>query len=426
MRRRHIAALAIFVPVAIVSILSLYYPLSYEMLSGYMFALALVFKGAILSFYSASKLKLIIFLKSMTIVQGTLLLIKRWFLDNIFSKWLKKNIIDHVKVGMVEMLEYYKALNLKSKIKNIFIPIILSVGSAWAVYSMGYLDNILLFTEFKVLIIGVSKTILMMGTKFFGFIINSWITPILEVFALSYIFSWLENLLGKENPIIKALNWIGAKLNSIMFFFADMNTKHIDPLLNDRVSDHSRSLSGRLSEYIRNRRINHEYEQFDKLESMILKGHIDAYYSFKGMSDIRDKKELYRLINKKTDDNLEIVAYVSRDRKGNLISVDIDNSFYHDIFILEGMASSHKHGITTELEIDPDRSDYWILNTSSYPALLKSHSGETKEQEILPHSLSLIKIATIQDYTMGDIYFEYNGRTETAIPVLDTIQKANN
>ena len=426
MRRRHIAALAIFVPVAIVSILSLYYPLSYEMLSGYMFALALVFKGAKLSFYSASKLKLIIFLKSLTIVQGTLLLIKRWFLDNIFSKWLKENIIDHVKVGMVEMLEYYKALNLKSKIKNIFIPIILSVGSAWAVYSMGYLDNILLFTEFKVLIIGVSKTILMMGTKFFGFIINSWITPILEVFALSYIFSWLENLLGKENPIIKALNWIGAKLNSIMFFFADMNTKHIDPLLNDRVSDHSRSLSGRLSEYIRNRRINHEYEQFDKLESMILKGHIDAYYSFKGMSDIRDKKELYRLINKKTDDNLEIVAYVSRDRKGNLISVDIDNSFYHDIFILEGMASSHKHGITTELEIDPDRSDYWILNTSSYPALLKSHSGETKEQEILPHSLSLIKIATIQDYTIGDIYFEYNGRTETAIPVLDTIPKANN
>ncbi len=423
MRRRHIAGLAIFVPVAIVSILSLYYPLSYEMLRGYMFALALVFKGAILSFYSASKLKLIIFLKSMTIVQGTLLLLKRWFLDNVFAKWLKKNIIDHIKVGMAEMLQYYRALNVKSKIRNIFIPIILSLGSAWAVYSMGYLDNLLLFTEFKVLIIGVSKTILMMGTKFFGFMIDSWITPILEVFALSYIFSWLENVLGKQNPIIRALNWIGARFNSVMFFFADINRKHIDPLLNDRVSDHSRSLSGRLSEYIRGRRIDHEYEQFDKLESMILKGHIDAYYSFKGMGDIRDKKELYRLINKKTDDNLDIVAYVSRDRRGNLVSVAVDNSFYHDIFILEGMASSHKHGISEELEADPDSSDYWVLNTSIYPAILKSHSGQTKEQEILPNSLSLIKTDITQDYDLGDIYFEYNGRTEAVIYIEDTKHK---
>jgi len=118
MRRRHIAGLAIFVPVVIVSILSLYYPLSYEMLRGYMFALALVFKGAKLSFYSASKLKLIIFLKSMTIVQGTLLLLKRWFLDNVFAKWLKKNIIDHIKVGVAEMLQYYRALNIKSKIRK--------------------------------------------------------------------------------------------------------------------------------------------------------------------------------------------------------------------------------------------------------------------------------------------------------------------
>jgi len=413
MKRRHIAGLLVFIPVIIVTILNIYYPVSYEMLTGYMFAIALIFKTALLSFYSASKLKIIIFLKSLTIIQGSLLLIKRWFLDNVFSKWLKRNILDHIKHGFLDMAHYYNALNIKSKIKNIFIPTMLSLGSAWAIYNMGYLDNILIFTEFKMLIIGVSKTILMMGTKLFGFVINSWITPILEVFALSYIFDKLETLLGKENPIIKVINWLSKKLNGIMFFFADINKKHIDPLLNERVSRHSKSFSDKISRYIKNKRIKHEYEQFDKLENIILKGHIDAYYSFKGMSDIKNKKELYTLINKKTNDNLEIVAYVSRDKNGALVPVDIDNSFYNDIFILEGIASSHKYGIKTQELNDPDFSDYWVLNTSKYPVILKSHSGDTPTTVIMGNSLSFIKTKKLQDYTMSDIYFQYGNQTES-------------
>ena len=417
MRRRYIAALAVFVPVIAVALLNHYYPLSYEMLSGYMFAVALLFKSALLSFYSASKLKMIIFLKSLTLLQGVFLLIKRWFLDNVFARWLKKNVTDHIKVGISELGIYYKALNLKAKMKNIFIPLLLSILSGWVLYTTGYLDNLLLFTEIKVVVIGLSKTILMMGAQLFGFVLNSWITPILEVFALSFLFSWLEKVLGKKNPVVRFFTWLGAQFNRVFLFFAAINKKHIDPLLNDHVSRQSQSLSNKLSGYVRGKKISYEYEQFEKFENSMLKGHINAYYSFKGMGKIRDKKELYTLINKKTDDNLDIVGFISRNRKGELLPESVEDSFYHDIFVLEGIASSHRHGVKEEQDTDPDHSDFWVLNTSKYPFTLCSHSGDVPCTEIAPHSVQLIKTSVVQDYSTGDIYGTFRGRSEALVPI---------
>ena len=417
MRRRYIAALAVFIPVIAVALLSHYYPLSYEVLSGYMFAVALLFKSALLSFYSASKLKIIVFLKSLTLFQGLYLLVKRWFLDNVFARWLKKNVTDHIKVGFNELGTYYRALNLKAKMKNIFIPLLLSLLSGWALYTTGYMDKLLLFTEIKVIVIGLSKTILMMGAKFLGFVLNSWITPILEVFALSFLFSWFENILGKDNPIVKFFTWVGIQFNKLLFFFAGINKKHIDPLLNDHISRQSQSLSNKLSAYVRNKKISYEYEQFEKFENRMLKGHINAYYSFKGMEKIRDKKALYTLINKKTDDNLDIVGFISRNRKGELLPESVEDSFYHDIFVLEGIASSHRHGVKEEQDTDPDHSDFWVLNTSKYPFTLCSHSGDVPCTEIAPHSVQLIKTSVVQDYTSGDIYGVFRGRSEALVPI---------
>ncbi len=417
MKRRHIAALAVIIPVVIVTILKLYYPLSYKVLSGYMFAIALVFKTALFSFYSASKLKILAFIKGLTFFQGTYLLIKRWFLDTIFARWLQKNVTDHIRVGFKELGEYYKALNLRAKMRNFVIPLLLSLISAWALYTTGYLDNLLLFTEIKVIVIGISKTILMMGTKFFGFMINSWITPILEVFALSWLFSWMERVLGADNPIIRFFNWVGAKLNNLLFFFADINKKHIDPLLNDHVSRQSRNISSKISNYIKRKKISYEYEQFDKFEQRILKGHINAYHSFKDMEKVTDKRSLYTLINKKTDDNLDIVGFVSRNKRGELLPETVDDSFYHDIFLLEGIASSHKHGVREEQATDPDHSDFWVLNTSKYPVTLRSHSQKIPTQEIAGNTLILIKTDHPQDYSCGDIYFEFRGRTECVVAI---------
>ena len=415
MKRRHTAALAVFIPVLAVTILKLYYPVSYEMLSGYMLAIAIVFKTALLSFFSASKLKLLAYIKGLTIVQGTILLVKRWFLDNVFARWLKRNITDHIMVGIRDIGEYYSSLNMRAKVRNIFLPILLSIISAWTLYATGHLNNLIIFTEIKVIVIGISKTVVVVGMKFVGLMIDSWITPIIEVFALSYIFSYFERLLGRENPLIRAINWIGERLNSIIFFFGDINKRHIDPLLNNHVSQQSQNISSKLSGYIRRKKIDHEYEQFEKLEQKILDGHISAYHTFDDMDRIVDKKELYSRINSRTDDNLDIVAYVSRDNNGQLVPQKVENSYYHDIFILEGIASSSHHGIKQSMESDPSHSDFWILNTSKYPALLKSHSGDVSAQVIYANSVTLIKADHTAEYSDGDIYFEYGGLKEVAI-----------
>ncbi len=418
MRRRTIAAIAVFVPVAIVGVLKYFFPLTYDWLDGYMVVIALAFKAALLSFFSASKLKFITFLKGLTLLQGVLLLVKRWFLDNVFARWLKRNITDHIKGAFGDLFAYYRTLNIRTKFKNIFIPLILTVGSIWAAYSTGYLDNLLLFTEFKVVIIGLSKTFLAIGLKLFGFMVDSWITPILEVFALSYILSALERLLGHDHPVIRGINWLGAKLNALFLAIATLNRRHIDPLLNDHVAAGSRTLADKLLAYVRDKKIDYEYEQFDRLEKKILDGHIDAYYQFKGMELITDKRELYTRINHATRDHLDIVAYVSRNKKGDLLPENIPDSFYHDVFLLEGIASSSQNGVKEEIDGHPDHTDFWVLNTSRHPVALRTHSGHISTQEIAGQSLVMIESDHAIDYHEGDIVFEYKGRTETVVPII--------
>lgn len=417
MRRRTIAAIAVFVPVAIIGLLRYFYPLTYDWVAAYMVIVAITFKTALISFVLASKLKLMIFLKSLTFLQGLSLLLKRWFLDNVFARWLKRNITDHIQGAFADLFVYYRALNLRAKIRNIFIPLTLSIVAIWAAYHTGYLDKFLLFTELKVVIIGLSKTLLAIALKIFGFMVDSWLTPILEVFALSYLLGKLENWLGEDHPLVRGLNRIGSKFNALFLSIATLNRKHLDPLLNDRVSAGSRSLADKLLRYVRDKKIDYEYDQFDRFEKKILDGHIDAYHRFKDMDSITDKRELYARINRATHDHLDIVAYVSRNKKGDLLPEEVDDSFYHDIFLLEGIASSQKHGVREEISDHPDHTDFWLLNTSRYPATLRSHSGHIPAQEIAPQTLVMIGSDHPVDYAEGDIYFEYKGRTEGIVPV---------
>ncbi len=417
-RRRYIALLAVLIPAVVGGVFSYIYPSIYDWLAGYMVLVALAFKSALLSFVAVSKLKLITFIKSLTIVQGISMLIKRWFLDNVFARWLERNIFKPMSKGFSELTRYYKALNFKAKLKNILLPIVLIGLLFWGIYETGYLNNILLFTELKVFVIGVSKTALAIIIKVTGFMLDSWITPILEVFAMSWLLNWLERIFGENNPLIRLFNNIGERINRAIFWIAKLNRRHLDPIINKPISQKSTALGNRLEDYVKKKKISYEYLQFDKLQKQILNAHIDAYHSFKGMEKIKDKKELYRLINKKTADNIDIVAFVSRNSKGELLPQSMDDSFYNDIFILEGIASSHKHGIKEELESDPDHSDFWVLNTSIYPATLHSHSGHINPQNIPPQSLTLIKNDKSIDYEIGDIYFKFKGRTERAIPIV--------
>ena len=417
MKRRYIAIIVIIVPFIIALILNKFYPKSYEWLSAYMIAVAIAFKGAIVSFFIASKLKIITFLKGLTILEATTLLIKRWFLDNIFAKWIERNIIQHLKNVTIDLANYYKALNFTTKLKNALIPIFILFIIAIALYSGGYLDKFLLLTELKLFVIALSKSILAIITHVLSFIFDSWITPILEVFALSFILNWLEEKLGDTNPIIKILNSISGVINYIINIFTNIDSQ-LEPYINKPISKRAKYLNLKLSKYLNSKKIAFEYQQFEKLEQSIMKAHIDSYFSFKNIDKIKDKKELYTLINQKSKDNLNIVAYLSRNAKGELLDENVEDSFYHDIFILEGIATSSKDGIKKELTNKPDATDFWVLNTSNFPVTIYSKNGDFNQITIKGNSLKLIQSNKPQEYNSGNILFRFQNITKTVIAII--------
>jgi len=409
MKRRYKALIAIIVPVIIMAILSQVHPVSYEYIMGYMIAVVLVFKSSILSLWLVSKLKLLHFLKGLTLFQAFLLGMKRWLLDNVVSKWLEKHIFRHLKKPFTELFQYYKAINFKTKMKN-FIVIVLPLGiGVWLMYITDVLSHLALFVELKVLIIGFFKALWVLFSKIFIWFTSSWFAPILEVFALSYLLTLLERFLGKNNPISRSFNYIGDKLNDILSYIGLLNEKHIDPILNKNVSKHSETFGNHISSLIRNKKIRDEYLYFDNFQNMILKGHINAYYSFPNMENMKNKKELYKIINEKTADNIDIVAYVSRNGKGDLLDEFYPDDFYHDIFLLKGIASHRNHGVRIQNEEKIDYTDFWVLNTSKYPVVLKSHSGSVEEQKLEGNEVRFIKTKTHLNCQQKDVYFEYNG-----------------
>jgi len=408
MKRRYKALIAILVPVLFMAILSQIHEVSYNYIMGYMIAVVLVFKSSIISLWLVSKLKLLHFLKGLTIFQALLLGVKRWLLDNLVSKWIEKHIVRHFKKPFSELFQYYKAINFKTKMKN-FIIFVLPLGiGVWVMYLTDILTHIALFVELKVFIIGFFKALWLLASKVFIWFTSSWFAPIFEVFALSYLLTLLERVLGKNNPISKFFNYVGNQLNDFLAHLGVLNDKHIEPILNKNVSNRSQSFGNKISTMIKDKKIRDEYLYFDNFQNIILKGHINAYYSFSGMEKITDKKKLYTLINEKTADNIDIVAYVSRNGKGDLLDESYPDDFYHDIFLLKGIASNRSHGVRVQNSDKIDYTDFWILNTSKYPVWIKSHLKNIETQELKANEMKFIKTESHINFQKKDFYFEYD------------------
>jgi len=417
MKRRYKALIAILAPVAIMALLSYIHPISYNYIMGYMVAIVLIFKSSILSLWFLSKLKFLHFLKTLTLFQGLLLGIKRWFIDNLLSKWLEKHILRHFKKPFQELFQYYNAINFKTKIKN-FIIFILPLGvGVWLLYVTDVLTHLALFVELKVVIIGFFKTLWLIIAKIFIWMTSSWFSPILEVFALSYLLTLIERVLGKDNFISVSFNYIGDKMNNLLSYIGLLNDKHIEPILNKNISQRSESFGKKISTMIKNKKIRDENLYFDNFQNIILKGHINAYYSFEGMEKINDKKKLYTLINEKTDDNIDIIAYVSRNGKGEILDEFCINDFYHDIFLLKGIASNRTHGVKVQHDKEIDYTDFWVLNTSQYPVWIKSHSQNIETYFLQGNEMKFIKTKNHVDFPTEDLYFEYEGKIVHPTPL---------
>jgi hypothetical protein len=417
MRRRNVAALSILLPVLLAALLYGFLPEIRPVILGYIPAATLVFKNALLSFASASKLKLIAYFKSLTFLQGAFLLIKRWLLDNVVSKWFKNNILDHFSGVFAEAREYCLSIDGKRGFKAFIIAAFSSVAFILILYGSGYLEHLFLFTELKVIVISLSKTVLLITDRIFSFLFDSWLTPLFEVFAFSWFFEKLDNVLGSRHPINRFLDRLSYFFGRIFAFVTLLAKTYFYPLFHSKIPECSRKLAEKASEYIHGKKIALEMERFDRLERSLLQGHINAYQHFGDMEKIRDKRELYRRINQSTADGIDIVAFVSRDSDGRLMPTEMDRSYYHDVFLMEGPASSQSHGVRKELENAPDYSDFWIMNTSLYPAVLCSKSGIVPPVTVDAQSLRLIKLPRSPDYQSQDLCLQYKEDREDFVPI---------
>ena len=426
MKRRYKALIAILVPLLIVSILKYTHEASYNWLIGYMIAVALVFKTSIISLWLAAQLHFLSFIAGLTLFQGTLLLIKRWLLDSVLANWVHTHIINNLQEALKEAKEFYMRQDFKSKFKNIFVFLFGVTLSGWLLWVAGLLDNILLFAELRLFIAGLFAAIVSFFSKILTWTLSilavSWLGPIVEVFALSYLLVHLEQWLGPNNILTRFFNYIGTIINNFFSYMGLLKKRHIDYKISQPVHNKSKHIGAQLSSTIRKKKIATELKHFENFENIIMQGHIDAYYSFKGMDKITDKQELYRRINKKTSNNIDIVAYISRDEKGNLLKASAPSNFYHDVFILESYASHKEHGVKVYDETFDEKHithhDFWVLNTSSYPITIRSNTQNFDDVTLEGHDLKLIKTAKPFCYKQGDVFGEYNG-VRVAVKVVE-------
>ena len=393
-----------------------------------MFAVALVFKTSILSLWLAAKLHIVSFIASLTIFQGSILLLKRWLLDSVFATWVQTHIIENVSDAFKEAKDFYLRQDLKSKFRNIFIFIFGITLSGWFLYVIGLLDNIVLFAELRLFIIGLFTAIVTFTAKIASWTLSvlavSWLGPLLEVFAFSYILTRLDIWFGPNNFLSRFFHFIGDKLNLLLYSLGILKDKHIDPLILTPVINKSKQMGEQLSCSIRHQKIREEYRLSENFENIIMKGHIAAYQSFKGFDKIKDKKTLYARINQKIGNNLDIVAYVSRSASGELNKEVAPSNFYHDVFLLESYASHREHGVKVyDEELDEkhiNHHDFWVLNTSKYPITLRSNTQNFKDIRLEGHDLKLIKTSHPFCYKQGDVFAEFEG-VRVASTVVDRI-----
>jgi hypothetical protein len=417
MKRRYKALIAIVVPIIIVTLLKYTHDASYKWLMGYMIAVALVFKTSIISLWLAAQLHFMSFLTSLTLFQGTVLLVKRWLLDSVLANWVQTHIIENFSDAFKEAKEFYLRQDLKTKFRNIFVFIFGITLSGWILYAVGLLDNIVLFAELRLFIAGLFATIVTFVSKIAAWALSllaiSWLGPLLEVFALSFIFVRLEKWFGPNNFLSRFFNFLGDKINQLLYTLGILKERHIDRILLEPMVEKSKQMGTNLSHKIQRKKIEEEFRYFQSFENIIMQGHIDAYYSFKGMDKITNKKELYTRINKKTSNNIDIVAYVSRDGEGNLLTKSSISNFYNDVFLLESYASHKEHGVKVYDEVADEKHithhDFWVLNTSSYPVTLRSNTHNFEDIRVEGNGLKLIKTAHPFCYKQGDVFCEFKG-----------------
>jgi len=382
----------------------------------HLFTIAKLLKTKAIAAFLASKVQILLYIKGLTLVQFGLLTIKRFFIDHVLSKWIQDHITVHIAEPIKKFTGYIFELNWRYKIKR-NLKIVLPAGAfLWILYITDSFTSMALYLELKVIVIGffkflwlsMSKIIGMIYYFFSNYIAGTWISPILEIFALSYILSLIEKMPLIGPPLHKLIDSFINKISGLFTHARLLDDKYISPKLKKHLGDKVKSFAEKLDSKIDISKTENELMMIEELQKSLSSGNIDDYISFSkhNLYRIKDKDVLYNEINRLTKDNIDIVGYASinsngyavTDSKGKVDKGEKD-SYTNDVFILEGLSSSHKTGsnsATTEI----NKFSFWVLNSSPFDFEIIVHG---KERKAPAKKITLFSPKKEIDYKKGDV-----------------------
>jgi hypothetical protein len=338
------------------------------------------------AFMSVSKTKLMFFLKTLTFYKAIMLGIKRFLIDNYFSKWLANNVINPVKDPIINYMKFFLKLGWKTKLKRLAYFILPIIAITVIAQITGMLESVLIFAELKAVVIGFFKIFFIVVGKVGGYLFtgiiailkNTWLASIIEIFALSWILTKLEKIPYIGKWIIKGIDDISNFIGGFFEIFVKIYNKYIYSHISLRIKEKMEKIGEFLLEFLEDTK--HKNEMFlvkNFKNEYINENKFEEYHKDIDFSKIYNKNEIYMLINKKTKDNIDIKYY---------FNVDV-NSIRRDVLIIESVASCNKTGNDSSII---NKNSFWVLNLSDEIITIKSLKNHFFTREIKPKKMRLI------------------------------------
>lgn len=367
----------------------------------YIAGIFFVVKAKLISFFIASKNKLLLFIKTLTLYKVLNIAIKRFIIDNYLSKWLEKNIIAPIKRPLKSFIRYYMALHIYEKIKKSLVILLPTSLLFYIAYSFNLIEHILFYAEIKTLIIAFFKFLWLfigkIGSLLYNILFTSWIAPLLQIFALSFLIEQLEKLplLGKPlAKLIKKIDAFFALFFDRIFFYWH---RFIERFISLRVRKAMYTLAKKLEFFLEKIKYKNELflmKRFIKSKNYenYFNKHLQNYLEREALATlfmVEQKRDFLQFLNKATKDNIDIVAF-------------FDIAPYppiRDVFIIESFASKYSEGNrATKIASD----SFWCLSLYEKPLLLAIGADEYL---LKPKKIRLIHTKK-QDFTKIKLLYQ--------------------
>jgi len=387
----------VFFGVLIISIFTYFYIYN-DVFYAFIISSLLLVKGKLLTLFNttylfistfifSSKAKLISYLKTLTIYKTFALAIKRFIIDNVFSKWLNETIIFPILKPTKEYIKYYLSLDIRSKFKKLMYFLVPISVFTYGIQAAGLIEHIMFFAEIKTIVIGFFKIVWLVSGKAIlyvtTFLQTSWLAPIFEIFALSWLISKLEKIPYIGKYISNFFQYLSNIFSYIFKIWDSFYHKFIYTNLSKKLKEKMDIFSEKMS---------------GKLE--ITKHNNEVYLIRKFKEEFLDNGKIKEIVDRFGFYEADIIT--SKSIKINAY-LELENGF---AMLIESYASCNNNGNSNGSNGKIKQSHFWILNYSPNEIEIYSKNNYFKKKRIKPYKLILFS-SLIQN--INDIILEQNG-----------------